>query len=57
MRDLEIEAVARRHGAAELRLVDAEEVHERARGVERLARVGEDAADLRERLDDEHARA
>ena len=39
----------------ELRLVDSEEVHQRARGVERLGRVGEDAADLRERLEDEHS--
>ena len=54
--DLEIEPVARRDRAAELRLVDAEEVHERARRVEGLARVGEDAADLRERLEDEHPR-
>ena len=46
-----------RDRAAELRLVDAEEVHERARRVEGLARVREDAADLRERLEDEHARA
>src|SRR5258708_39487425 len=53
---LEIEPVSRGDRPAELRLVDAEEVHERVRRVERLARVREDSADLRERLDDEHAR-
>ena len=51
-RHVEVEAVTRDDRAAELRLVDPEEVHERALRVERLARVGEQAPYLRERLQD-----
>src|SRR5262245_56241757 len=50
-RDLEIEAIPRNDGPAELRLVDPEEVEEAPRLVERLARVGQDAADLSQRFD------
>src|ERR1700687_2516371 len=47
-RDFEIQPIAGRDDPTELRLVDAEEVHERARRVERLGRVGKDPPDLRE---------
>ena len=52
--DEQVELVAGRDGAAKLGFVDAEEIHQTRRRVERLARVGQDAADLRERFDDEH---
>ena len=52
---LEIETVPRRDGPAELRRVDAEEVHERIGRVERITRVREETADLRERLEDQDA--
>jgi hypothetical protein len=53
-RDFEIEPIAGRDRTAELRLVDAQKVHERIGGVERLGCVREDAAYLRERFENEH---
>src|SRR5688572_7728816 len=52
---LEIESISRNDGPPELRFVDPEEVEKARRFVEGLARVREDAADLRERFDDEDA--
>src|ERR1700733_9615603 len=54
-RDLEVETIAGGDRTAKLRLVDTQEVHERASGVEGLAGVREDPAELRQRLEDEDA--
>ncbi len=53
---VQVEPITWHHGVAELRLVDAQEEHEIRRRVEGLGGVSEDAADLREGLEDEHAR-
>ena len=48
---MQVQLVARHDRPAELRFVDAEEIEKAGRLVERLARVGEDAADLRAERD------
>src|SRR5580658_5412315 len=54
-RDFEVKPIPGSDRAAELGLVDAEEIHERIACVEGLAGVGENASDLCERLEDQDA--
>src|SRR5436190_1585763 len=53
---MQIEPVARHHRVTELRLVDAEEIHEARLGIEGVRDVREDSPDLSQRFQNEHAR-
>src|SRR6266542_92368 len=53
--DVQIEPIARHDGMAKLGFVDAEKIHEARLGIEWLGNVRENAANLGERFENEHA--